>query len=139
MAGAGFEASRPAVFVAEGLSAYLAEEENAILLDNLASLAESGSRLGMDMLSRDHLDNPAVAPFLELLASKGIKWRFGTNEPARFLAMHGWTARVNDFDAVGRQFGRWPPPGVPEDVAARAAAASRSFLISALRVAAGGP
>lgn len=130
----GFDATRRAIFIAEGLSSYLTEEDNALLLDTLASLAARGSRLGIDMLSRDYLDNPAVAPFLETLSAQGINWRFGTNEPAQFLAAHGWSGQVEDFDAVGRKFGRWPPPGVPEDAAARAAAASRNFFISAERL-----
>jgi hypothetical protein len=108
--------------------------ENGLLLDELAVLAADGSRLGIDMLSRDYLQNPAVAPFLAILSAKGIEWRFGTNEPERFLYAHGWSARAMDFDVVGRSFGRWPPPGVGEDVAARAAAASRSFFISGTRI-----
>jgi hypothetical protein len=43
-----------------------------------------------------------------------------------------WQAEVSEFDAVARRFGRWSPPGVPEDVVARAAAAaSRSYFIRA--------
>jgi methyltransferase (TIGR00027 family) len=131
----GFDPSRPAVFVAEGLSAYLTEDQNTRLLDDLASLATPGrSRLAMDMLSRDYLENPAVQRFLELLADRGVPWRFGTNEPGPFLAGHGWRADVSNFDVVGRRFGRWPPPGVAEDVASRAAAASRNYFIRAERV-----
>jgi methyltransferase (TIGR00027 family) len=131
---AGFDTSIAAAFVVEGLSWYLTEEENALLLGNLASLGAQGSRLGLDMLSRDYLDNPAVAPLLDLLETKGIAWKFGTNEPGSFLKAHGWSAEVEDFDAVGRRFGRWPPPGVPEEVAAQAAKASRSFFIRARRL-----
>jgi hypothetical protein len=69
------------------------------------------------------------------MASYAIRWQFGTNEPAGFLAAHVWRAEVSDFDAVARRFGRWPPPGVLEDLAAHAAAASRSYFISARRAA----
>ena len=132
---AGFDPAAPAVFIAEGLSWYLTEDENARLLDHLARLAAPASRLGTDLVSRDFLENPAVVPFLEFTAAHGIRWQFGTNDPAGFLAAHGWQAEVSDFDAVARRFGCWPPPGVPEEVAARAAAASRSYLISAERAA----
>lgn len=134
MAEAGFDTSRATMFIAEGFSCYLSEEENVLLLERLASLGMPGSRLGIDMLSRDYLENPAVTPFLEFLSARGITWQFGTNEPGQFLAAHGWSAEVNDFDVVGRRLGRWPPPGVAEDVAARAAAASRTFFISADRL-----
>ncbi len=130
---AGFDAARPAVFLAEGLSCYLTKDRNARLLDHLAALAAPRSVLGIDMLSRVYLENPGVAPFLNLLAARGIRWQFGTNDPAAFLAAHGWLAHVHGFDEVGRAFGRWPPPGVSEDVAARAAAASRNWYINADR------
>ena len=130
---AGFDDAAPAVFIAEGLSWYLTEDENARLLDDLASLAAPGSRLGIDIVSRDFLENPAVVPFFEFTAAHGIRWQFGTNDPAGFLAAHGWQAEVTDFDAVARRLGRWPPPDFPEEVAARAAAASRSYFISAER------
>ena len=84
-------------------------------------------------MSRDVLENPAVVPFFEFTAAHGIRWRFGTNDPAGFLAAHGWRVEVSDFDVVARRLGRWPPPGVSEEVAARAAAASRSYFISAER------
>jgi hypothetical protein len=47
------------------LSCYLEETENAVLLDDLAVLAAPASELGIDMLSRDYLENPAVQPFLD--------------------------------------------------------------------------
>ncbi len=77
-----------------------------------------GSVLGIDMISRDYLDNPAATPFLDLLA---IRWQFGTSDPAGFLVAHGSRAHVRGFDEVGRSFGRWPTPGVSDDVADRAA------------------
>jgi methyltransferase (TIGR00027 family) len=129
----GFDHAAPAVVIAEGLSYYLTEDENAHLLVSLAGLAAPGSRLGIDILSRDALENPTIVSFLELMATRGIAWQFGTNDPAGFLAAHGWRADVSDFDAVARRLGRWPPPGVSEEVAARAAAASRCYFISAER------
>jgi methyltransferase (TIGR00027 family) len=131
----GFDDAAPAVLIAEGLSYYLTEDENARLLDDLASLSAPGSRLGIDIVSRDGLENPAVVPFFEFMAARGIRWQFGTNDPARFLAAHGWHAQVTDFDAFARRLGRWPPPGVPETIAARAAAASRSYFVRAERAA----
>jgi len=49
-------------------------------------------------------------------------------------AAHGWQADIHDVFAVARSLGPWPPPGVPGDVADRAAAASRNWLISATRI-----
>jgi methyltransferase (TIGR00027 family) len=132
---AGFESSAPVVLIAEGLSYYLTEDENARLLDKLASLAAPGSRLAIDMVSRDHLEDPAAAPFFDFAAARGIHWQFGTNDPAKFLAGHGWQAEVNPFYAVARRVGRWPPAGVSEEAAARTIATSRSYFIRCERAA----
>jgi hypothetical protein len=115
-------------FIVEGLSWYLTEEENARLLDDLASLAAPGSRLGIDIISQDHLESPASATFFESTSALRILWQFGTNDPTGFLAAHGWQAEVTDLDAFARRLGRWPPPDVPEDLAARADASGRSYL-----------
>jgi methyltransferase (TIGR00027 family) len=124
----GFDHAARTVFIVEGLSWYLTEQENARLLDALASLAAPGSRLGIDIISREHLESPASAPFFELTAALGILWQFGTNDPAGFLAAHGWQAEVTDLDAFARRLGRWPPPDVPKDVATHAVASGRSYL-----------
>jgi methyltransferase (TIGR00027 family) len=130
------ELNAAGLFIAEGLSYYLTENENARLLDKLASLAAPGSRLAIDMVSRDHLEDPAAAPFFEFAAARGIHWQFGTNDPAGFLAAHGWQAEVNAFYAIARRLGRWPPPGVSEEEAAHRVATGRSYFINSERAAA---
>jgi len=134
LAAAGFDPAAPAAFVAEGLTWYLPGQAVALLLDRAAAIAAPGSRLGVDMVSADYLTNPAVAPSLELAAARGARWQFGTNDPAGFLAAHGWQADLHDMFAVARSLGRWPPPGVPGNIADRAAAIGRNWLISATRV-----
>jgi methyltransferase (TIGR00027 family) len=123
----GFDHAARTVFIVEGLSWYLTDEENARLLDDLARLAAPGSRLGIDIISRDHLENPASAPFFKLTAALGILWQFGTNDPAGFLAAHGWQAEVTDLDAFARRLGRWSAPDVPEHLAAHAASGRSSL------------
>jgi len=129
----GFDSASRAVFVAEGLSMYLDADENARLLDQLAAFAAPGSRLGIDMVSHDYLENPAVAPYFELARARGVYWRFGTNYPASFLAEHGWKAAVTDIFVVGRRFGRWPPHGVSETVSARAEGLGTAYFVTAER------
>jgi methyltransferase (TIGR00027 family) len=133
--GAGFDSRAPGVFIAEGLSWYLTEDENARLLDQLGSLAAPRSRLGYDIVSRDFLEDPAAAPFFEFTAARGIRWQFGTNDPAGFLAAHGWQAEVNAFAAIARRLGRWPLPGASEDVAERTVGNGGSYFISSERAA----
>ncbi len=87
LAAAGFNPGTPAAFVAEGFTWYLPEQAVALLLDQAASIATPGSRLGVDMVSADYLTNPAIAPSLELAAARGARWQFGTNDPGGFLTL----------------------------------------------------
>lgn len=134
LAAAGFDPGALTVFVAEGLSWYLPGQAVALLLDQAAGIAAPGSRLGVAMVSADCLANPAAAPYFELAAARGARWQFGTNDPGGFLAAHSWQADIYDIYTVARSLGRWPPPGVPGDVADRVAAASPNWFISATRV-----
>lgn len=122
----GFEHAARAVFIVEGLSWYLTKDENARLLDDLADLAAPGSRLGIDVISRDHLDSPTAAPFFRFTAALGIVWQFGTNDPAGFLAAHGWRAAVTDFDAFVGRLGRCSSADVPDDLTRDAVAVGSS-------------
>lgn len=124
----GFDRAARTVFVVEGLSWYLTEEENGRLLDDLARLAAPGSRLGIDLISQDHLESPSSAPFFKFTAALGILWQFGTNDPAGFLAAHGWHAEVTDLAAFARRLGRWPPLDIPQDPTAPTEASGRSGL-----------
>jgi methyltransferase (TIGR00027 family) len=128
LAASGFDRAARTVFIVEGLSWYLTERENARLLDDLAGLAAPGSRLGIDVISRDHLESAASAPFFKFTATLGIVWQFGTDDPAGFLGAHGWQAEVTDFEAYAKRLGRGSPPDVPEDLAARAIASGPSHL-----------
>ena len=89
LATAGFDDAAPAVLIAEGLSWYLTEDENARLLDNLASLAAPGSRLGIDIVSRDALENPAVVPFFEFTAPHPLAVR---DQRPRWVSRRAWLA-----------------------------------------------
>ena len=117
----GFDPAARTVFVVEGLSWYLTDAQNARLLDELARLAAPGSRLGIDIISRDSRDSPAAAPFFTFTAGLGILWQFATDDPAGFLAAHGWQAEVTELDAFARRLGRWSAPGVAEQDAVAAA------------------
>jgi hypothetical protein len=43
----------------------------------------------------------------------------------------GWNAAVTDIFVIGRRFGRWPPPGVSQQVAARAERVGSSYFVTA--------
>lgn len=100
---AGFQRSRPSTFILEAFSWCLDEGGLAGTLDRLASLGAPGSVLGIDMLSADFLSSPALLPLIAASTELGVYWQFGTNDPERFLAAHGWRARVRDLTEVSKR------------------------------------
>ncbi|MEU8566796.1 SAM-dependent methyltransferase [Streptomyces pathocidini] len=106
---AGFDRSRPTLWVAEALTFFLTEEQAAGLLRLLASASAPGSRLAFDILGRTLLRSPFSRPFLDTLAADGTPWIFGSDEPEEFVAANGW--KVTDLKEPGEPGageGRWP-------------------------------
>ncbi|MFJ6011995.1 class I SAM-dependent methyltransferase [Streptomyces sp. NPDC092952] len=106
---AGFDRSRPTLWIAEALTFFLTEEQAAGLLVLLASASAPGSRLSFDILGRSLLRSPFSKPFLDTLAADGTPWIFGTDQPEEFVAANGW--KVTDLrepGAPGAGEGRWP-------------------------------
>jgi methyltransferase (TIGR00027 family) len=126
---AGFDDSRPAVFLAEGLIVYLTDGSVEALFTALRRAARAGSWLGLDLVGPDLLSSPSLRPFLEMLERLGCPWRFGTSEPERFLARYGWTATVTMPGEPGASYGRWPYPVAPRDMPG----IPRAYLVTASR------
>ncbi|WP_017596049.1 class I SAM-dependent methyltransferase [Nocardiopsis potens] len=128
LAGAGFDASLPTLWVAEGLLFFLEEKQAADLLSDLARASAPGSLLATDMTSASLLKHPMTQPFLAALAGDGTPWLFGTDDPAGFLARCGWTLRdLKQPGEPGAGEGRWPYPPPPRD----ARGAPRNWLVGA--------
>lgn len=111
---AGFEVTRPAVFVAEGLLGYLDEPEVHRLLGTLSGLAADGSVLMADVSGRTPAAAaPYLAAWFDRLEAAGMGRRFATDDPEGLFAGHGWRAQVSQYGDDGAAFGRWPWP-VPD-------------------------
>jgi methyltransferase (TIGR00027 family) len=128
--GAGLDRSRPTVWFAEGLLFYLSEPLAAEVLRRAAALSVPGSALAADLIGTGIFHFPYTRPFLRKLERSGSPWRFGTDDPAAFLASCGWhpTAVTEPGDPAAN-YGRWPArsnpggfPGLP-----------RSYLVSAAK------
>jgi methyltransferase (TIGR00027 family) len=128
---AGFRATEPSVWLAEGVLEYfngLAAVER--LLRCMAELAAPGSWLGTDILSEDFLRSPWMASYLERLRQIGAPWQFGTNQPEALLERCGWQAEsVRQPGEPGASYDRWPWPVAPREVPGF----PRSFLVTARR------
>jgi methyltransferase (TIGR00027 family) len=127
---AGFDVGRPTAILAEGLLVYLEAGAVLSLLAALQRLARPGSWLGVDLVGTELLSSPYLKPFLEQFERLGCPWRFGTADPERLLAQHGWAATVVVPGQAGANYGRWPYPVAPRDVPG----IPRSYLVTARRV-----
>ena len=111
--GAGFDPARPAVWLVEGLLAYLDGDLVELLLDRLTALAAPGSHLLCDPIGKSLLASPWMRPYLAKLADAGMAWRFGTERPEELLVPRGWRPTVSLMADVATGLGRWPFPQMP--------------------------
>ncbi len=112
----GFDRSRPAAWLVEGLLQYLTDAQAHHVLGTLSGLAVAGSWLLTDLVSHSFFTSPQLAGFLAMMAANGSPWHFGTDDPEGLMAMHGWRAEVTRFGEDGANFGRWiMPPGYRDD------------------------
>lgn len=112
----GFRADRPTVWLVEGLLVYLEEEAVHGLLERISHVSAPGSWLLTDLLGSSFLNHPRMREWLRELAENGTPWLFGTDDPERLLARHGWRASVWQYGEEGASFGRWPYPVAPRNV-----------------------
>ncbi len=73
--------------------------------------------------------SPVAWPMRAALARRGAPGKFGTNDPEKLMARHGWEAGATQPGEEGANFGRWPRPIVPREVPG----VPRSFLVKARR------
>jgi len=126
---AGFDRTRPAAFLAEGLTVYLERPVVEGLLERLASVGRRGSWLGMDVADPELLGSAFVKPMLEELERLGCPWKFGTSEPEALLAEYGWSATAVMPGQPSANFGRWPYPVAPRNMPG----IPRSYFVTARR------
>jgi len=90
----GFDASKKTIWLLEGFTGYLTEDELRKLLDSLKSISATGSRL--------------VATFLgEKYGSATSMHRFHTDQPLRFMSQWGWDGREESVHQIAEtKYGR---------------------------------
>jgi len=126
---AGFDPSKKAAFLAEGLLYYLDESAVTSLLEALAPVAASGSWLGLDAMSPEVFSTPFMAAYLKKLDALGCPWKFGMPDPDRFMAAHGWQSNFVIPGEPDANFGRWVMPVIPRNLPG----IPKTYLIRATR------
>jgi methyltransferase (TIGR00027 family) len=115
LAAAGFDPSRPTVWLAEGLFFYLGEEGVVSLLGQVAGLSAPGSRVLADIIGATGLDGPTMQPYRDHCARHDLPPPFGSDDPVGLLEVSGWEPEVIVVPgAPGANYGRLPsvPAGV---------------------------
>ena len=112
---AGFDSSKPSLWLLEGFLFYLSQESIIRVLDEVSSLAAEGSWLGFDIINSVVLTSPYTKPWLDMQASLGAPWIGTLDEPVKFLAERGWIASMTQGGHPGVNFGRWVLPVYPVD------------------------
>ncbi len=125
----GYQPERPSVWLIEGLLYYLTRTAVHRLLEKVGALTATGSLLGLDVMNRGLFFSLVTWPLQAALARLGAPGRFGTNDPEKLMARHGWEADVTQPGEEGANFGRWPRPMIPREVPGL----PRSFLVRAHR------
>ena len=114
---AGFDPGASSCWLAEGFLFYLPGEEIARLLDELTGLARAGSWLGFDIANTATLTHPLTRPWIDMQARLGAPWLGTLDDPAAFLAEHGWQATLTQPGEPGADYGRSlfpvPAPALP--------------------------
>lgn len=122
---AGHRRDRPTLWVAEGLLFYLTEHQARALLTTAARSSAPASLLVADFVNTALISSAPLRPLTDTFAAMGASWRFGTDEPARFLADCGWTCTNQVIaGAEAANFGRLPAPATNDD-------APRGYLVTA--------
>jgi len=114
---AGFDPSRPAAFLLEGLLMYLREADVERLLTSFSSVAARGSWFAGDVINDHVLTSAFTAGMLKMLETLGCPWQFGMAHPESYVARFGWKATVvMPGDPVTQYGPRWTFPVVPRAV-----------------------
>jgi methyltransferase (TIGR00027 family) len=127
--GAGFLPDEPSIWLAEGFFYYLEESGVRTVLEQMTALAGPNSWLGTDFLNHALIIHPWFKEMCDALESRGISWRFATDEPEALLAEYGWSAEAIQPGHERANFGRWPYPVLARELPG----CPRSLLVTAHR------
>ncbi|TDC52891.1 SAM-dependent methyltransferase [Micromonospora sp. KC207] len=110
---AGYRPDEPSIWLLEGLLYYLPEPDVHRVLDAVRGVSADGSLIAADVVNRAALTLPNMRGLLDVFASWGCPWLFGTDEPEELFARHGVLAEAIQPGEPDADYGRWPDPVPP--------------------------
>ncbi|GAA3193604.1 MULTISPECIES: class I SAM-dependent methyltransferase [Streptomyces] len=115
---AGYDPTVPSTWLLEGLLYYIPEADSRRMLERVAAISAPGSRIAADIVNRAALTLPHMQGLLDVFSGWGCPWVFGTDEPEALFAQYGFDVHASQPGETGADYGRWPDPVPPRDVAA---------------------
>jgi methyltransferase (TIGR00027 family) len=110
---AGFDPSVPAAWAAEGLLAYLSNDDAVRLLEAVGELSTSGSRLSLEHAEFDDDSTLTRARAVPAMSEVTSMWAGGLSEDAaHWLRRHEWQVRTYDRSMLAASHGRPMPDGL---------------------------
>jgi methyltransferase (TIGR00027 family) len=118
---AGFDPAAPTAWLAEGLFMYLTDEAKGALLGAVYGLSAAGSQVAIEHIPaglgeiQDWASDADEATDNKFGVDVTGMWpRDQRDDPATWLAGHGWSVSVHPFTDVARRYGRPLPADLPE-------------------------
>ncbi|MFN2148059.1 MAG: SAM-dependent methyltransferase [Anaerolineales bacterium] len=113
---AGYQPGQSSGWLVEGLLFYLPSEAILNLLQGVMEMAAPESWIGFDVVNSEMYSSPLSAQWLEMQRTCGAPWIGSLDDPAAFLAQHGWQATLTQAGQPDANYGRWPFPVYPTDM-----------------------
>lgn len=109
----GFDPTRPAVWLAEGVLFYLPNDAIRRILVAVTSLSAPGSRLGFDIPDSAVLTSPWTKAWIDMQTAAGAPWIGTMDDPPAELEPLGWSVTLSQPGEGESGHGRWTLPSVP--------------------------
>lgn len=106
---AGFDSSRPSVWLLEGLLYYLSERDVSGLLAQIRAATSAGDWLCADLVNQTALqkDHPIAGRLWSIYERRGVGFRSGCDEPEALWAAHGFRASALQPGDPEASYERW--------------------------------
>ncbi|AIR97006.1 class I SAM-dependent methyltransferase [Streptomyces glaucescens] len=106
---AGYDGTKPAVWIVEGLLPYLEPEHFTRLLTRIGQMSGPGSVLLADAPHAAYFQDPANAAFLAFMRARGSAFRLGLEDFGGLLDRCGWQAEAYTLRELAAGRCPWVP------------------------------
>jgi methyltransferase (TIGR00027 family) len=113
---AGYETTKPSLWLLEGFLFYLPNHVHIELLERVTNLTSRNSWMGFAICNSLVLTFPFTKPRVDMQAALGAPWLGTMEDPQTLLAERGWKATLTQAGAENANHGRWHLPVYPSNM-----------------------